>query len=452
MRIITLFLLPMIVYGFSWTVDSWKHKKKYQIPSYQNQLHLSDVKNRLKRQSPLVFAGEIEKLKYELAKASCGQAFVIVGGDCAESFDDFSVSKIKNDYHMLLEMSLILMYGTGRPIVQIGRMAGQFAKPRSNDYEKRENVVLPVYRGDIINKYNFTSEDRFADPENMIMAYHQSVQTLNLLRAFIQGGYSNIYNLNLWSKNGNDYKEFVKKVEDALRFLRATGISQEHPSLHLNKFYTGHECLLLDYEECLTRIDSISGKYYDCSAHFIWLGERTRFLDSAHVEFLRGVENPIGIKISSETNIRELIEIIEIINPKNEFGKINLTIRMGAKKISEYFPPIIRELQKKNIRVGWMIDPMHGNTFEMNGYKTRYINDIKEELEKFFIICQAHEIFPTGIHIEMTHKNVTEVCNSFDDNLSINYDSKCDPRLNNKQSFEIAFFVSNSLNDIRALK
>lgn len=443
MRRLLFSLLPCIVDAFSWSIESWKNSVRYQIPTYQNQVLLTDVKDKLKQQSPLVFAGEIDRLKHDLARASCGQSFVIVGGDCAESFDDFSVSKIKNDYHMLLEMSLILMYGTGRPIVQIGRMAGQFAKPRSSDFEKRGGMILPVYRGDIINGHRYELEERLPNPENMIGAYHQSVQTLNLLRAFIQGGYSNIYNLNLWSKN-TGHVEFLKKVEDALRFLRATGISQDHHCLQLNAFYTGHECLLLDYEECLTRQDSISGRFYDCSAHFLWLGERTRHLDAAQVEFLKGVHNPIGIKISSETDIQDLIEIIRILNPNNELGKIILTVRMG-KKIGAFLPPIMIETLQQKLNVGWMIDPMHGNTFDKEGYKTRYMRDIKHELDNFFEICEEHKISPAGIHVEMTHKNVTEVCDSLSDNLSINYDSKCDPRLNNRQSFEIAFHVSDHL-------
>lgn len=441
MRSLFYFLLPYLVNA--WSITSWKNSVRYQMPTYQNQVLLNDVKERLKQQSPLVFAGEIDRLKSDLARASYGQSFVIVGGDCAESFDDFSVSKIKNDYHMLLEMSLILMYGTGRPIVQIGRMAGQFAKPRSSDFEKRGTMVLPVYRGDIINGHKYDLQDRLPNPENMIDAYHQSVQTLNLLRAFIQGGYSNIYNLNLWSKNIG-HGDFLKKVEDALRFLRATGISQDHPCLQLKTFYTGHECLLLDYEECLTRMDSISGEYYDCSAHFLWLGERTRRPDGAQVEFLRGVRNPIGIKISPETDIQDLISIIKILNPNNEYGKIILTVRMG-KKIEAFLPPIMIEILEQKLHVGWMIDPMHGNTFEKGGYKTRYMQDIKDELDRFFSICGEYKISPAGIHVEMTHKNVTEVCDTLSDNLSINYDSKCDPRLNNKQSFEIAFHVSDHL-------
>lgn len=313
---------------------------------------------------------------------------------------------------MLLEMSLILMYGTGKPIIQIGRMVGQFAKPRSYEFEHKDNKILPVYRGDIINNFKFTFEDRIYNPENMIQAYYQSTQTLNLLRAFNQGGYSNIYNLNLWSKNskfglGSDpkgSKEFIKKVEDALRFLRATEISENHPSLQLKKFYTGHECLLLDYEECLTRKDSISNNYYACSAHFLWIGERTCYLNSSHVEFLRGVNNPIGIKLSSKTNIQELIQIIKVLNPTNVHGKIILTIRMGSKLINNYFEQIIKEIKNAKLNVGWMIDPMHRQTFELNGFKTRYINDIKEELDYFFDICHKNYIIPAGIHLEMTQK------------------------------------------------
>lgn len=432
-----------IAESFQWAVDSWQQKNRYQMPDYPDPQSLQDVKNHLKNQSPLVFAGETDRLKDHLAKASIGESFVLIGGDCAETFHDFSVDKIKNDFHLLLEMSLVLMYGAGRPLIQIGRMAGQFAKPRSSNVEKRGDVILPAYRGDIINSYGFSARERTVDPNNMITAYHQSTQTLNLIRAFIQGGYANIYNMHLWTTK-DAYREFRKQMEDALYFLKAVGIDRHHPHMDLQNLYIGHECLLLDYEECLTRVDSISQRYYDCSSHFLWLGERTRRIDSSQVEFLRGVSNPIGIKVSAHTNIDELLQIIELLNPDNDYGRITLITRMGAGRVRDFLPRLIGRIQREQKNVLWVCDPMHGNTIVHQNLKTRCMDSIKEELEAFFRIHKEAGSVAGGIHLEMTHKPVTECCDSQtdDDDLSRFYDTKCDPRLNWKQSLDVAYFVS----------
>lgn len=441
-----------MVSGYQWTVDSWKQYKRYQMPEYQHDKALQDVKGILKTQSPLVFAGETDRLKEHLAKASVGESFVLIGGDCAETFEDFSVDKIKNDFHLLLEMSLVLMYGAGKPLTQIGRMAGQFAKPRSQMMEQQGNLSLPIYRGDIINRYEFAPEKRHNDPMNMIHAYHQSTQTLNLIRAFIQGGYANLFNMHLWSTKDGDYVRYRQQMEDALYFIQATGLHRNHPRMQLQNFYIGHECLLLDYEECLTRIDSISQRYYDCSSHFLWLGERTRKKDGCQVEFLRGVNNPIGIKVSADTDMDELWDIIDLLNPDNEHGKITLIPRMGADKIKRHLPPLVRAVKKRQTNVLWVSDPMHGNTVSNGGVKTRCLPSIKSELSSFFDIHQELGTVAGGIHLEMTHKPVTECCHSLEDDLSIFYDTKCDPRLNWKQSLDIAYFVSDILHKQRHVK
>ena len=433
----------------AWQPGSWIGHKRVQLPIYPDQAELEVVKKELRAQSPLVFSGETDRLREHLAKASIGQSFVLIGGDCAESFSDFTVSKIKNDFIMMLQMSMILMYGSGRPVIQIGRMAGQFAKPRSSDMETRGDESLPVYRGDIINRFDFTATDRQPDPTNMLVAYHQSVQTLNLIRAFIQGGYSTLYNIRLW-RWSNTHDVFMKQMEDALVFMRSLGIDNNDHRLHLHNFYTGHECLLLDYEECLTRIDSISGDYYDCSAHFIWLGERTRSLDSAQVEFLRGVSNPIGIKVSADVDHDELLQLIHVLNPRNTPGKISIIVRMGANKIDEHLPPLIWFLQDKGVMVLWISDPMHGNGITAgDGIKTRNVHAISSELESFFRIHRTMGTVAGGIHLEMTHKEVTECVDESIQDLTIHYDSKCDPRLNRDQSFDIAYMVSKNLQNER---
>jgi 3-deoxy-7-phosphoheptulonate synthase len=412
--------------------------------------HLNKVKQTLSKQSPIVFAGETSRLQHCLAEAGVGKKFVLIGGDCAETFSDFSVDKIKNDFHLLLEMSLILMYGAGKPVVQIGRLAGQFAKPRSDDLETRGDLVLPSYRGDIVNRFEFEDEQRSPDPENILRAYHQSTQTLNLIRAFIQGGYSNLYNMNFWCKSSHpQYDDFKKQVRDALYFLRAAGIGPEDPNMKLQNFYTGHECLLLDYEEPLTRRDTISNKFFDCSAHFLWIGERTRMPDSAQVEFIRGVANPIGIKLSSNTDTTELVQLLDVLNPNRRAGRITLIIRMGAKNIDTYLPDIIEKVRSSEHPVTWISDPMHGNTYSLNGTKTRNVDAIKSELTSFFRIHDTMGTVPGGIHLEMTHKDVTECVDPTVQNLGDNYDSKCDPRLNKEQSLEMAFYVSKMLQQQR---
>lgn len=434
----SLFFLPLTV--LSWSPKSWTAFKRYQMPLYQNEEHLMNVKNRLSVQSPLVFAGEAENLKHHIARATIGKSFVLIGGDCAESFDDFSVEKIKNDFNLILKLCLILMYGAGKPVAPIGRIAGQFAKPRSSDFETRGNIVLPVYRGDIVNNHCFTAEDRFADPENMIRAYHQSSQTLNLLRAFMQGGYSNLYNHHFWPLTSNE--KFINQMKDALFFMESMGFDKS--KMKLKHFYTGHECLLLDYEECLTRIDSITGKYYDCSAHFLWVGERTRSLDSAQIEFIKGIHNPIGIKISEDISSSELIALLNELNPSKEIGRITVITRMG-RHIHHVLPELIARVQEKKHPVCWVCDPMHANTYEFSGVKTRHMDSILAELQSFFQIHQQQHSIAGGIHLEMTHKNVTECLGHNVAELKTFYDSKCDPRLNEEQTVQTAFVISEIL-------
>lgn len=433
--------------SFNWYPNSWKNKKVYQDIEYPDIENLNSVTNELQKCAPLIFAGEANSLKKELIKASKGEAFVLMGGDCAETYREFNVTNIMNTYRVLLQMTLIFMYGLSKPVVKIGRMAGQFAKPRSDLYETINNITLPSYRGDIVNLEPFDIINRTPDPKLMLKAYSQSVQTMNLIRALSEGGYANIERLNQWNLDFNKkYEDLTNNVNKAIAFFKAIGLDEIEQSKKA-RFYTAHESLLLPYEESLTRIDSISKKYYDCSAHMIWIGERTRQLDGAHVEFARGLENPIGIKISEKCDPYELNDLIRIINPYNEEGKIILITRMG-KNISTGLPPLVDIIQRKRLNVVWICDPMHGNTKKLyNGIKTRYIEDIKEEYTFFHNYLKKNNMFPGGIHLELTGKNVTECIdknmnNTFIDNMSLNYESSCDPRLSALQCLDIAFYIA----------
>jgi 3-deoxy-7-phosphoheptulonate synthase len=438
----------------AWHPSSWQSAgKKYQMPVYKNQKELVEVKQKLSTCAPLVFAGECRDLSKQLALASIGNGFVIMGGDCAESFDDFSVEKIKSDFQLMLQMALILTYGASTSITKIGRIAGQFAKPRSNNFEIIDNKQVPVYRGDIINSIKI--DNREPDPVRLLQAYYQSAQTLNLLRAFANGGYADISMIHMWNSNfAKDYAEFeslVSLVEKSIKFIKAIGIDVSSPRMKQVSYYTAHEALALDYEEPLTRIDSITNTYYDCSAHMLWLGERTRQIDSSHIEFLSGVSNPIGIKISEKFNKNEIINIIERLNPENLPGKICLITRMGCENLKQRLPELVRTIKDSGKNVLWICDPMHANTFETNGKKTRSIRSIKDELNAFFDIHEIMGTIPGGIHLEMTSENVTECLGGiFDDvstgDLNNNYQSLCDPRLNGKQALEIAFFLAGKMN------
>jgi 3-deoxy-7-phosphoheptulonate synthase len=441
----------------NWNPQSWKSKKIYQPIDYKNIEELNKVTQELSKCAPLIFAGEADELKKNIIKASNGEAFILMGGDCAETFREFSVQNVMNTYRVLLQMTLIFMYGMSKPVVKIGRMAGQFAKPRSEIHETINGITLPSYRGDIVNLEPFDKISREPNPQLMIKGYSQSVQTMNLIRALSQGGYANIERLKDWNlnfvKNNNsnyNYDELSNNVKKAINFFKAIGLDKMEETRKAD-FYTAHESLLLPYESALTRKDSISGKYYDCSSHMIWIGERTRSLDSAHVEFARGIENPVGIKISEKYDLSELESLIRLLNPDNTIGKIILITRMGD-KINSGLPPLVDMIKRRHLNVAWVSDPMHGNTIKLNnGIKTRYIESIKKEYKFFNDYLKSSNIFPAGIHLEMTGRNVTECIyeNMKDniDNMIDNYESSCDPRLSESQCLDLAFYIINLTNN-----
>lgn len=429
-----------------WTPHSWREKSIVQIPKYENQTLLTEVEEKLKQKPPLIFSKECENLKRDLAQAAKGNSFVIMGGDCAETFRDFETDSIRDLYKSLLQIGILQTYITGKKSVKIGRIAGQFAKPRSSPFETTCNITLPSYQGDIINGYEFNVVSRKPDPLRMLAAYQQSAQTLNLLRAFSSGGLASLSQFQNWSiqkQKINIDEKLLKGIERSLRFINGLGVSFTNPLLSQTTIYTGHECMLLPYEESLTRLDSLSNRYYDCSGHFLWIGDRTRFLNSSHVEFCRGIHNPIGIKISKDTDVKELIKILDLLNPTLEYGKITLICRFGSSNIHQYLPPILKETKKHFHSIVWCCDPMHGNTVTKNGVKTRYIEEISKELQSFFEILEGHDLVPAGIHLEMTPKDVVE-CISKKENQTLSdfmlfkkYNTLCDPRLNNDQAIQI---------------
>lgn len=406
---------------------------------------------------PLVFAGEARKLEARLAEAAMGSAFLLQGGDCAESFKEFNANKIRDTFRVILQMAVVLTFGGQMPIIKVGRMAGQFAKPRSDPFEIIDGVKLPSYQGDIINNDIFDEESRKPDPNRMLRAYSQSAATLNLLRAFASGGYAAIQRVTQWnldfverSEQGDRYMELARRVDDALGFMVAAGLTVDHPIMATTDFWTSHECLHLPYEQALTREDSTSGQHYDCSAHMLWVGERTRQLDGAHVEFLRGVANPLGIKVSDKMDPSELVKLCDILNPHNKPGRLTIITRMGAENMRIKLPHLIRAVRQAGLIVTWVSDPMHGNTMKAPcGLKTRSFDAIKSELTAFFDVHEQEGSYPGGFHIEMTGQNVTECIGgsktvTFDD-LGSRYHTHCDPRLNASQSLELAFVVSEKL-------
>jgi len=445
----------------NWTPDSWREFPIKQQPTYQDKILLEKVENELKSYPPLIFAGEANDLKVKLAKAGRGEAFLLQGGDCAESFSDFNAQTIKNLFKLMLQMNMILMYSTGKPIVKVGRIAGQFAKPRSSDFEEVGGVKLPSYRGDIINSIEFTEEARVPNPSHMIKAYNQSAATLNLLRAFSRGGLADLNKVHQWNLDfikdnplGKRYDELSTKIDYSMKFMAACGInSATMPQLHQTTVYTSHEALLLNYEEALTRKDTESGEWYDCSAHMLWIGDRTRDLNEAHIEYFRGIKNPIGCKVGQSMGEDELIELIDALNPENEEGRLNLIVRMGADKISEYYPPLLKKVRDAGKNVVWTIDPMHGNVEKSStGYKTRDFDNILSEVKQFFEIHKAHGTIAAGIHLEMTGNDVTECtgstsCAITDEGLASRYHTQCDPRLNANQALELAFMLSDTISD-----
>jgi len=437
--------------------SSWRDFPIEQQPVYPDQQHLQDVESQLCAMPPLVFAQEIRNLKHSLADVSRGKGFLLQGGDCAESFSEFSANKIRDTFRVLLQMAVVLTFAGRRPVTKIARMAGQFAKPRSADYEEVDGVSLLSFRGDIINSASTEPSDRIADPERMLRAYHQSASTLNLLRAFAQGGFADLHQVHRWnmsfveaSPSKQRYLKLSERIEDALAFMEVCGVtSQTTPSIRETQLYTSHEALLLNYEQALSRIDSFTGKCYNCSAHFVWIGERTRQLDHAHIEFFKHIENPVGVKIGAATSADELLRLIDALNPNNEPGRLTLITRMGADKLAENLPRLIRAVQKEGRELVWSSDPMHGNTVKSNsGYKTRQFDDILRELQQFFGVHQAEGSYPGGIHLEMTGEHVTECTGGAyqisDSDLATRYLTSCDPRLNADQVLELAYLIADA--------
>ena len=448
--------------GKSWTPDSWKILPAEQQPDWEKSEAYSKVISEISGYPPLVFAGEVRALKQQLGDAAQGNGFLIQGGDCAETFDDFRADSIRDKLKILLQMSVVLTYGASCNVVKLGRIAGQFAKPRSANTETRDGIELPSYRGDAVNDINFNEESRKQNPKRLLRTYNQSAATLNLLRAFTTGGFADLNKVHVWnqefiaqSPQGKRYEEIANSIDDALIFMKAVGINSDNTSaLKLAEFFTSHEALLLGYEHALTRQDSLTGKWYNCSAHFLWIGDRTRQPNGAHVEFLSGVDNPIGIKVGPTINEEELITLCEKLNPENEWGKLTLISRMGADTVRSKLPPLIKTIKESGQKVLWVCDPMHGNTYKTdNGYKTRHFDTILEELEHFFAIHRAEETIPGGVHFELTGDNVTECLGGAreisDSDLNSRYETACDPRLNNEQSLELAFLVTDLLRNGR---
>jgi len=446
-----------------WSPDSWRGKPILQVPEYPDPKALAEVEARLATFPPLVFAGEARDLKRGLAQVAAGDAFLLQGGDCAESFAEHRADNIRDFFRVFLQMAVVLTYAGSSPVVKVGRIAGQFAKPRTSDTEKRGGVVLPSYRGDIINAAEFTAEARRPDPQRQLQAYRQSAATLNLIRAFAMGGYADLERVHQWnmgfvadSPQGHRYQELADRITESLGFMRACGITSDNtPQLRTTNFYTSHEALLLGYEQAMTRTDSTTGEWYATSGHMLWIGDRTRQPDHAHVEFCRGIRNPIGIKCGPTLEADTLLRLLDILNPRDEAGRITLICRFGADKVAHGLPKLIRAVRKAGRTVVWSCDPMHGNTItSATGYKTRPFDRILSEVETFFAVHRAEGTHAGGIHVEMTGQNVTECTGGAtaisDADLSDRYHTHCDPRLNADQSLELAFLIAERLKQERA--
>lgn len=432
------------------------------MPVYADQIGLKAAEKELAAMPPLVFAGEARNLQARLAAVAEGKAFLLQGGDCAESFAEFNANKIRDTFRVILQMAVVLTYAGSLPVVKLGRVAGQFAKPRSDDNETKNGKTLPSYRGDNINGFEFTEESRRPDPARMLKSYHQSAATLNLLRAFADGGYADLHRVHGWnlefakdSPLSERYSVLADRIDDALRFMAACGITSETvPAIKQTEFYTSHEALLLPYEESLTRTDSLTGEWYDTSAHFLWIGARTTQPDHAHVEYLRGIKNPIGLKCSPDMKADDLLKLIDVLNPANIPGRITLIARMGHDKVEKHLPALVRAVKKEGRSVVWSCDPMHGNTIKSStGYKTRRFEQILAEVRGFFAVHKAEGTHPGGVHFEMTGQNVTECIGGAEkiteENLQDRYHTACDPRLNAKQALELAFLVADELKALR---
>ncbi|MCZ4351328.1 3-deoxy-7-phosphoheptulonate synthase class II [Roseovarius aestuarii] len=447
-----------------WQKSGWRSKPRVQMPDYTDPAALADVEARLSQFPPLVFAGEARRLKDQLGAAARGEAFLLQGGDCAEAFEQFSADAIRDTFKVMLQMAMVLTYGAKVPVVKVGRMAGQFAKPRSAPTETVNGVELPSYRGDIINDLAFSESSRIPDPSKMLQAYTQSAGTLNLLRAFSKGGYADMAKVHSWTLGFTEgekaarYREMAERISDALDFMKAAGISSDRiETLQTVDFYTSHESLLLEYEEALTRLDSTSGKWLAGSGHMIWIGDRTRQPDGAHVEFASGVLNPVGMKCGPSMTADDLKVLMKRLNPSNEAGKLTLITRFGAGKVSEHLPRLIRAVKEANANVLWVCDPMHGNTIKSeSGYKTRPFDAVLREVREFFAVHKAEGTIPGGVHFEMTGQDVTECIGGVqavtDEDLSDRYHTACDPRLNASQSLELAFLVAEELSALRGCR
>jgi 3-deoxy-7-phosphoheptulonate synthase len=446
-----------------WTPSSWRAKPVAQAPFYPDSAALEAVEAQLAGFPPLVFAGEARKLKRALGKVAAGEQFLLQGGDCAESFAEHSADTIRDFFRVFLQMAVVLTYAASSPVVKVGRVAGQFAKPRSSNMEKQGSIELPSYRGDIINDINFTEAGRTPDPQRQLMAYRQSAATLNLIRAFATGGYANLDNAHKWmlgfvkdSPQVGRYRELAEKITESLDFLRAIGIDPEvHPEMRITDFYTSHEALLLGYEQAMTRVDSTSGDWYATSGHMIWIGDRTRQLDHAHVEYFRGIKNPVGLKCGPTLKADELLKLIDILNPENEAGRLTLICRFGSDKVFDNLPALVRAVKSAGRSVVWSCDPMHGNTItSASNYKTRPFERIIGEVKNFFAVHEGEGTYAGGIHLEMTGNNVTECTGGAraiqDIDLGDRYHTHCDPRLNAEQAIEMAFLVADLLKRQRA--
>lgn len=441
-----------------WAPDSWRTKPISQMPEYPDQAKLHAVEDKLRGYPPLVFAGEARRLTEALGQVAEGKAFLLQGGDCAESFAEFSANNIRDTFRVLLQMAVVLTFGAALPVVKVGRMAGQFAKPRSAATEVIDGVELPSYRGDIINGIEFTPEARIPDPERLVQSYNQSAATLNLLRAFAQGGFADLHKVHRWNLDfvadsplGHRYKEMADRLSETLEFMAACGMTSENaPQIRETEFFTSHEALLLHYEQALTRTDSLTGKWYGCSAHMLWIGDRTRQLDSAHVEYMRGIQNPLGLKCGPTSDPDELVRLIEMLNPQNVPGRLTLIARMGHEKVEAKLPPLVRAVQRSGAKVVWSCDPMHGNTIKSStGYKTRPFDRILSEVKSFFAVHRAEGSYAGGVHFEMTGQDVTECIGGAkavtEEALADRYHTHCDPRLNATQALELAFLIAEQL-------
>jgi 3-deoxy-7-phosphoheptulonate synthase len=442
-----------------WTPDSWRRHEARQLPNYPDTAALAAAEDELRHFPPLVFAGEARELKRDLADVAEGKAFLLQGGDCAESFAEFHPNNIRDTFRVILQMAVVLTFASKLPVVKVGRMAGQFAKPRSSDTEEQDGVTLPSYRGDNVNDIAFTPESRTPDPQRMVKAYSQSAATQNLLRAFAQGGYANLHQVHRWTHDfmgrspwTRKYTDLADRIGEALDFMAACGINPDTvPQLKGTTFYTSHEALLLPYEQALTRQDSLTGDWYDTSAHFLWIGDRTRFEGSAHVEFMRGIGNPIGVKCGPSLEPDTLLRLLDALNPAREAGRVTLITRYGYDRIEAGLPPLVRAVRREGHPVVWSCDPMHGNVVKAaNGYKTRPFERILAEVRGFFAVHRAEGSFGGGIHCEMTGQNVTECTGGAvavtEQALADRYHTHCDPRLNAAQSLELAFLLAEMLN------